>query len=183
MKYVSISKHSEDKFRRDYIREHAKFIHSSYLLEEDLDKEVELHGKKFRIAGLWDIIGYKKEILLQVVETGGYAHTDSKEVAAALGFNNFRNFVTGKEITYDLSAVFRYNQMLNRSKIEPILEDKPADDTEDQPIVTEEDTDFPVHERDKEYISEDEEEITEVDPLVKALQKTEDDGGWVDETE
>ena len=140
-----------------------------------------MHGKRFRIAGLWDIIGFKKEILLQIVETGAYAHTDSKEIAAALGFNNFRNLVTGKEITYDLSAVFRYNQMINRSKVEDILEDKPTEDTEDTTDTLEE-TDAPVHERDKEYVNEDEEE-TEVDPLVLAMQKSEDDGGWINEND
>jgi hypothetical protein len=191
MKYVSLVQNSVDTLRRDYIREHSKFIHSSYLLLEDLDKEVEMYGKKYTIAGLWDIIGYSKIILLKSL-TGGYAYTDSKEVAEALGYKKFRNFVTGKEITYDISAVYKYNQMMNKSLVdamEPAVMEKEVD-TDDEistdHIKPREDEDTVTQERDHEYVPEDEDNNNEfveeeVDPLVKALRGSDDDSGWIDE--
>jgi hypothetical protein len=186
MHYVSLTQHSVEKFRKDFIREHSKFIHSSYLLEEDLDKTVELHGKKYRIAGLWDTIGYKKIILLAGEK--GYAYTDSQEVANALGFTKFRNFVTGKEITYDLSVIYRYNQMMNTRFVETAeaMEkevDLDEDVNETEKTTSQEDDGLPTHERDNEYVSEEDDEETpeEVDPLVRVLRGSEEDSGWVDE--
>lgn len=177
MKYVSLHKNSVDKLRNDYIREHSKFIHSSYLLLEDLDKEVVIRGKKFTIAGLWDIVGYRKIILLRA-ENGTHAHLDSKEIAAALGFNTFRNFVTGKPITYDIESQTKYNAMLSKIKIEqeeasPMVAVVESD--EDETEKTEE-VDVLVLDRDDEYVPEEETEETEedVDPLVKALREDED---------
>lgn len=194
MKYVSLTKHSEEKLRKDYVREHAKFIHSSYLLEDDLDKVVELHGRKYRIAGLWDTIGYKKIILLAVVDGTGFAHTDSQEVANALGFTKFRNFVTGKEITYDLSTVYRYNQMMNKLAIEiPVAVTTTTEGIDSDTEITDstplkEDDGLPTHERDNEYTSDDDDDQLpskeeEVDPLVKALRGSDDDDGWFDDSD
>ena len=83
MKYVSLTKFSEERLRKDYINQHSRFIHSSWLLLEDLDKEVELYGRNYRIAGLWDTAGHKKIILLQNTENNTYAYTESKEIANA----------------------------------------------------------------------------------------------------
>jgi hypothetical protein len=144
---------------------------------EDLDKEVVIRGKKFTIAGLWDIVGYRKIILLRA-ENGTHAHLDSKEIAAALGFNTFRNFVTGKPITYDIESQTKYNAMLSKIKIEqeeasPMVAVVESD--EDETEKTEE-VDVLVLDRDDEYVPEEETEETEedVDPLVKALREDED---------
>jgi hypothetical protein len=183
MKYVSLQKFSEDRFRHDYINQHSRFIHSSWLLLEDLDKEVELHGRKFRIAGLWDVMGYKKIILLKNLEgENSYAHTDSQEVANALGFTKFRNLVTGKEITYDLAAEAKVKEWLNKQKIgeTPVEQSEEIDDV----ITKDEDLDEVILDRDKEYVDEDDDEDTEeIDPLIKALQIDEDDSGWIDDSD
>jgi hypothetical protein len=189
MKYISLQKSSEERFRNDYINQHARFIHSSWLLSEDLDKEVELYGKKFRIAGLWDTVGYKKIILLNNLEVEtSYGFTDSQEVANALGFTKFRNFVTGKEITYDLAAEAKAREWLNKQKIAetPIVQSDDDEDLDEAVITNDEDLDEVILERDKEYVNEDDEDdedATEIDPLVKALQIDEDDSGWINDND
>lgn len=184
MKYVTLSKYSEARLRQDYINQHARFIHSSWLLLEDLDKEVEMYGRKYRICGLWDTQGYRKIILLNNLENGTYAHVDSKEVANALGFTKFRNLVTGKEITYDLAAEAKVREWLNKSKISetPVIEETDEDET----IIDKEDEldEAIVLDRDNEYVDDEEEtDEEELDPLVRALRPDEDDSGWIDEND
>jgi hypothetical protein len=133
--------------RKDYIREHSKFIHSSWCILEDLDKKVEMYGKTYRIAGLWDVIGFKKQILL-AAENGTYAHVDSQEVANALGYTKFRNLVTGKEITYDLAADYRLKKA---NKISVI----PAEVYEDEETVS------VINEIDEDAIVQDEDDLIE----------------------
>lgn len=190
MKYISLSQISENRLRRDYVNQHSRFVHSSWLLLEDLDKEVEILGRNYRIAGLWDVLGYKKIILLKNIENGTYAHTDSKDVANALGFTKFRNLVTGKEITYDLADEAKVREWLNKSKISETVIDKTLDDSLDDSldevtdeVNTEDEDDKMVLDRDNEYVEEDEEEVIETDPLVKALQIDEDDSGWIEDNE
>jgi hypothetical protein len=181
MKYVSLSKFSEERLRKDYIKQHARFIHSSWLLLEDLDKEVELHGRKYRISGLWDTAGHKKIILLQNTENNTYAYTESQEIANALGFTKLRNLVTGKEITYDLAADAKVKEWLNKQKIGETLVEQ---SNEDEAVITQdEDLDEVILERDREYVNEDEDTKEEIDPLVRALQIDEDDSGWIDDNE
>lgn len=182
MKYVSLSKFSEQRLRKDYINQHSRFIHSSWLLLEDLDKEVELYGRNYRIAGQWDTAGSKKIILLQNTENNTYAYTDSQEVANALGFTKFRNLVTGKEITYDLAAEAKVKEWLNKQKIGETPVEQP-DEEIDEVITKDEDLDEVILERDNEYVDEDEESEEELDPLVRALQIDEDDSGWIDDNE
>jgi len=183
MKYVSLTKFSEERLRKDYINQHSRFIHSSWLLLEDLDKEVELYGRNYRIAGLWDTAGHKKIILLQNTENNTYAYTESKEIANALGFTKFRNLVTGKEITYDLEAEAKVKEWMNKQKIgeTPVVQ---PDENSDEVITKDEDLDEVILERDKEYVNEDDDEnAEEIDPLVRALQIDEDDSGWIDDND
>ena len=149
------------------------------MLLEDLDKVVELKDKKFRIAGLWDIIGYRKIILMQA-ENGTHCYTDSKEIAAALGFTTFRNFVTGKPITYDIAAQKSYDQMMNKIKIEN--EAAAAFVEDDDRIVEDEiveevidDIDAPVMDRDNEYVPENEEDVEEEDEFQKSYGSNDDE--------
>jgi len=154
-------------------------------LLEDLDKVVEIKGKKFRIAGLWDIIGYRKIILMQA-ENGSHCYTDSKEIAEALGFTTFRNFVTGKPITYDIAAQKSYNQMMNKIKIEnetAVIEDDDRIVEDDDRIVEDEtieeaidEIDAPIMDRDNEYVPENEEELeTEEDEFQKSYGSNDDE--------
>lgn len=185
MRYVSLTAHSLDKLRNDYIKEHSKFIHSSYLLLEDLDKVVEIKGKNFRIAGLWDIIGYRKIILMQA-ENGSHCYLDSKEIAAALGFTTFRNFVTGKPITYDIAAQKSYDQMMNKIKIEN--EAAPTAEIDDDRIVEDEvieesidEIDAPIMDRDNEYVPENEEDIESEEDEFQKSYGSDDDEDFTDE--
>lgn len=172
MKYLSLTANSVDRLRNDFIKEHAKFIHSSYLLEDDLDKEIVIKDKKFRIAGLWDVIGYRKIILLQA-PNGTHCCLDSKEVAEALGFTTFRNFVTGKPITYDIASQKVYTEMINKSKVDLEVipdvveeEDKIVEDEEVIEVIDE--IDAPVMERDNEYLPENEESDEDVETFGKS---------------
>lgn len=124
MKYITLIPGAANRMRKDFIREHSKFIHSSWCILEDLDKKVEMYGITYTIAGLWDVIGFKKQILLKA-ENGTYAYVDSQEVANALGYTKFRNLVTGKEVDYDLAAEYRLKKARKLSVI-------PAEGYEDE---------------------------------------------------
>ncbi len=97
MKRISLMKESLVRLRRDYINEHSKFIHSSYLLLSDLDREFKIKNKPYRVVGFWDQLSYEKLILTHDIEDGGYTIMPSKLIAFAMGYQGFRNLVTGKE--------------------------------------------------------------------------------------
>ena len=59
MKYVSLSKFSEERLRKDYINQHSRFIHSSWLLLEDLDKELDILEEEQKER--WGIDGKPEE--------------------------------------------------------------------------------------------------------------------------
>lgn len=102
MKRISLLPHSVERLRKDYTHEHSKFIHSSFLLLEDLDKTFNLNNKSYQIVGLWDTIGFEKIILLADLEDGGYSFAPSKMVARAMGIYNMRNLVNGKILNFRL---------------------------------------------------------------------------------
>ena len=62
MKHISLQPQSAESCRRLFVREHAKFIHSSYVMAEDLGKKVTINEFDYTIVGLWDIIGFKRNI-------------------------------------------------------------------------------------------------------------------------
>lgn len=184
MKYITLIPDAEKRLRKDYIREHSKFIHSSWLLYEDLDKKVEFYDRTFTIAGLWDVIGHKKLILLKA-ENGTYGHLDSQEVAAALGYTRFRNLVTGKELTYDMAAEFRIKKSRNIYLMpteEDVVVEKEID--EDSIIDEEDEEDLELNDKnlDDEDLDEDYEDEEE-DPLIRSLRTDENDSGWIDDNE
>jgi len=146
--YITLSSDSPSlpRFRYDYLNQHSKFIHASWLLKEDIDREVEMEGRKYNIFGLWEVHNGRYTILLKPVDGGAYLIADSKQVAIGLGYSRMRNLVTGVEYTTDLVT----------SKGKFFVEERPIEEK-----VTDEDGD-------SEW--EDEEDDNFIDPLVKALQ-------------
>lgn len=154
--YITLSNNSPalKRFRYEYTNQHSKFIHASWLLKEDIDREVEMHGVKYSIFGLWDMSGGKYTILLKAVEGGPYLIANSKDVSNALGYVRMRNLVTGKEYTTDLYPTTGLT-FTGPPVTTPAVEDDTA--------ITEDDTEV--------WDSDDDAEEGYVDPLVKALQE------------
>jgi hypothetical protein len=185
------------------VREHAKFIHSSYVIAEDLGKKVTINELDYTIVGLWDIIGFKRNILVKEVgKETSYAFADSKVIAEALGFTNYRNLVTGVQVPYDMAAEFRIKKSQHKSMLiaQEALEVQEALDKENakakiadelfESIDDESDEDFLVDEDDKEddkdLFEEDlevnpEDEDEDIDPLVKALRQSDDNEDYYNE--
>ena len=137
---------SVERMRRDYTNLHSKHIHASWLIKEDLDREVEIDGQRFTIYGLWDMIGTRYIILLNPIDGGPFLATDSRRVANALGYSRMRNLVTGEEHTWS----FKGKKTL--LEIERTEEPRDTDGNEDPT---------------GEYENKEEEEF--VDPLIQAL--------------
>jgi len=147
-KYITLTTGSPSlpKFQKEYLNQHSRFVHTSWLLKEDLNREVELHGIKYTVFGLWEIVGSDWIIMLKPVENGPYYLANSKEVARAMGYSKMRNAVTGKEHTFD----YEYS---GYKVIVPTGIASMTDSEDDEDIVDERD-----------------EDENEIDPLVKALQ-------------
>ena len=150
-KYITLTTNSPSlpKFRKEYLNQHSRFIHCSWLLKEDLDREVTLNDIKYTVFGLWEIVGSEWLIMLKPVEGGPFYLANSKEVARAMGYSKMRNAVTGIEHNFD------YNY--NGYKV--VVPTGPAG------IIDEDEDEFV------------EEEDNEIDPLVKALQDAITDDG------
>jgi hypothetical protein len=132
--------------RRDFTNQHSKHIHASWLIKEDLDREVEIDGLRFTIHGLWDLVGVRYLILLNPIGGGPFLVTDSRRVANALGYSRMRNLVTGEEHNWS----FKGKKTL--VEIEKTEEPRGSDSEEDV---------------DNEWENKEEEEY--VDPLIQAL--------------
>jgi len=195
MKHISLQPQSAETCRKLYVREHAKFIHSSYTITEDLGKTVKIDEFNYTIAGIWDIIGFKKNILLKEVgKETSYAYADSKIVAEALGFTNYRNLVTGEQVPYDMAAEYRIKKA-NKFKlealealedIEPVVVDEfeSIDDEDEDGIVTEdEDTIVEDDSLDDDLETNPEDEDEDIDPLVKALRQSDDNEDYYNDNE
>jgi hypothetical protein len=90
------------RYRKEYLNQHSKFIHASWLLKEDIDREVTLNDIKYTIFGVWDVVNANYTIMLKPVNPGPFYLADSKEVAHALGYSRMRNAVTGIEHATDI---------------------------------------------------------------------------------
>ena len=156
-KYISLdsTSHSLPRYRKEFLNQHNKFIHASWCLREDIDRELELNDIKYVIFGLWDMAGGRYNIMLKPIEGGPYFIADSKIVANALGYTRMRNAVTGEEHKFD---------MIGKKYVVAI----PS-----TPIVIDED----VEDEDEEKDLEDEDDDGFVDPLVKALEDDITDDG------
>ena len=148
-KYITLTTDSPSlpKFKKEYLNQHSRFIHTSWLLKEDIDREVEMNNIKYTVFGLWEIIGSDWIIMLKPVEGGPFFLANSKEVSRAMGYSKMRNAVTGKEHTFD----YAYN---GYNAITPVGIASIAESDED----------------DEDIVDEHDEDDNEIDPLVKALQ-------------
>jgi hypothetical protein len=152
-KYITLdtNSHALPRFRKEFLNQHSKFIHASWCLKEDIDRELVLNDVKYVIFGLWDVVGGRYNILLKPVEGGPYFIADSKMVANALGYTRMRNAVTGVEHKFDLIG----KKYIVTPAVTALIEDE---------------------ESEEEY-NEDEDEDGFVDPLVKALEDDITDDG------
>lgn len=157
--YISLSSDSPalKRFRYEYTNQHSKFIHASWLIKEDIDREVEMYGVKYTIFGLWDMSASKYTILLKPVNGGAYLIANSKDVSNALGYVRMRNLVTGVEYATDLQPTKGLTYAGTTTVIvEEDVTVKNEDDITDEDENTEDE-----NTEDEDYI----------DPLVKALQE------------
>lgn len=159
-RHILLSKSAIQKFRKIYLSQHSKFIHSSWLLKEDIDRVVNMNDVEYTIAGLWDIVNARYIVLLNPTAGGSCFIADSKEVAHALGYSKMRNPVTG--IEHKFSYVTKKNLIyIGESEV---VADREVDVDEDI-------------EGDWEKYSKEDEDEEFIDPLVKALQDDITDDG------
>ena len=172
MRYIPISSASEPKFRQHYISDHSKFIHGSWLLKEDLDRVSVIDGENWRIAGLWDLILFRREILLRN-ERGQYAIEDSRIVSEGLGHYKMRNRIPGEEDNWTRDNNLNLVPLGEVQTTETSQTETSEEDIEETSGVW----DKLDHEmaKDEETFSEDDEDL--VDPLVKALRSAISDEG------
>ena len=153
-KYITLTTGSPSlpKFQKEFLNQHSRFIHCSWLLKEDLNREVEMNGIKYTVFGLWEIIGTDWIIMLKPTEGGPFFLSNSKDVARAMGYSKMRNAVTGVEHNFD----YAYNGYKIVTPTGPAtISDSDEDDFEDSV----------------------EDDDNEIDPLVKALQDALTDDG------
>jgi hypothetical protein len=141
---------SVERMRTDFTNLHSKHIHASWLIKEDLGREVEIDDQRYIIYGLWDMIGVRYLILLNPIGGGPFLVTDSRRVANALGYSRMRNLVTGEEHTWTFKGK---KSLIEIEKTEP-------------PRVSDNDE---SGEADETPWSKDKEEGEFVDPLIQAL--------------
>jgi hypothetical protein len=172
-------------------------------MAEDLGKTATINDLDYTVAGLWDIIGFKRIILVKEVgKETSYAFADSKVIAEGLGFTNYRNLVTGVQVPYDMAAEFRIKKSQHKSMLiaQEALEVQEALDKENakakiaedlfESIDDESDEDFLEDEDDKEDDKDQyendldanpEDEDEDIDPLVKALRQSDDNEDYYNE--
>jgi hypothetical protein len=141
------------KYRDDFSSQLSKFIHCSWIIKEDLDREVTVNGVDYTIWGLYDIHHSRYHILLKPVGTGAFLIEDSKVVAHALGYSRMRNLVTGVERQFDF---WRKGKVLLETKGDSKLDSNTDHDSEGDVDTA------------GEWVSSKKEEY--VDPLIKAMQ-------------
>jgi hypothetical protein len=162
-RYLGLEKStlSLSKFRNSFINHHSKFIHSSWLILEDLDKEVTINDIAYTIFGMWDTYGSPYDIMLKPVNGGLMYLASSNEISRAMGYKRMRNLVTGIEHTWDMEG--SHDSLSVVPLIKPVVN---SVDNEDADGEWNNPNDSPAEE------SED-----FVDPLVKALQDDITDDG------
>lgn len=138
-----------ERMRTDFTNLHSKHIHASWLIKEDLGREVEIDDQRYIIYGLWDMIGVRYLILLNPIDGGPFLVTDSRRVANALGYSRMRNLVTGEEHTWTFKGK---KSLIEIEKPEPprVSNNDESDD-------------------DKTPWSKEKEESEFVDPLIQAM--------------
>jgi len=135
--------------------------------------------ENWRIAGLWDLILFRREILLRN-ERGQYAVEDSRIVSEGLGHYKMRNRITGEESNWSLGETTHLAPLENAQPQESAESAESADslDTVEETSGVWDQRDLEMA-PDEETFSEDDQEF--LDPLVKALQQALTDEDFSDE--
>ncbi|NBO22355.1 hypothetical protein EBU94_03305 [bacterium] len=108
---LAIGMHRYVRIFRNY---HRRFIHSSWLIESDLNREVTINGIDYTVFGMWDNDNPEVIIMLQPIDgKGPFLLEDSKVVAQNLGYTKMRNLVTGKELVMGVEDAIRLNSYLS----------------------------------------------------------------------
>lgn len=170
LKYTKFPKNAfgMEKYINQYRNHHSKFIHNSWLLLEDLGREVTIEGKNYTIWGMWENDGRRCTIMLDPVDGGYLRLEDSRNVANALGYRRMRNAVTGEEHNWDFpkrgwTALDYINSKDQKTMQLEKLEEKNSD------LDDESEGEWPEYKED--------EDSDYVDPLIKALQDDITDDG------
>ncbi len=103
-----------NRYVKIYKNYHRRFIHSSWLVESDLNREVTVDGIDYTIFGMWDNENSEVVIMLQPISgKGPFRLLESKKVAQALGYHKMRNLVTEKELVISVEDAIRINSYLS----------------------------------------------------------------------
>jgi hypothetical protein len=123
---LAIGMHRYVRIFRNY---HRRFIHSSWLMESDLNREVTVDGVDYTIFGMWDNDNSEVVIMLQPIDgKGPFCLVDSKIVAQNLGYTKMRNLVTGEQLVVGVEDAIRLNSYLSVE----LMTDTEEEDTEEE---------------------------------------------------
>jgi hypothetical protein len=101
MKAIQITAVTEAACRKIFKNEHSKFATKSMMILADLDREFSFDDRKFTVIGQWI-----NEGLLEIIirdENKNYFRAGHREVSLMMGYNNYRNHITGIEHIEDHS--------------------------------------------------------------------------------
>lgn len=107
-----------------YKNYHSRWVHSSWLMLEDLNRPVTYEDIDYTIFGMWDNDNAEVTIMLKPVTRGAFRLIKSKKVAIALGYNRMRNLSTGEVRLYGVEDVAVKNTSI---VIESYSDDTDAD--------------------------------------------------------
>jgi hypothetical protein len=130
-----------DRYVKIYRNYHRRFIHSSWLTDSDLNREVTVDGVDYTIFGMWDNENNEVVIMLQPVDgKGPFRLCDSKVVAQNLGYTKMRNLVTGEQLVVGVEDAIRYNSYLSVDLMTD-NEEETGDDEDETDILEDENDD------------------------------------------
>jgi len=132
--YLSPTTAGIESYIKIYKNYHSRWIHTSWLLLEDLNRPVTYKDIDYTIFGMWDNEDSEVIIMLKPVTRGAFRLLNSKQVAIALGYNRMRNLLTGEARPYGVEDVAVKNSGVlveTYSDSDNDIEDEDFDDTEE----------------------------------------------------
>ena len=117
-----------ERYIKIYKNYHSRWIHTSWLLLEDLNRPVNYEDVDYTIFGMWDNENSEVIIMLKPVTRGAFRLINSKKVAIALGYNRMRNLLTGEVRPYGVEDVAVKNSGV---LVETYSDDEIEDEDED----------------------------------------------------
>ena len=130
--YLSPTMAGIESYIKIYKNYHSRWIHTSWLLLEDLNRPVTYEDVDYTIFGMWDNENSEVIIMLKPVTRGAFRLLNSKKVAIALGYNRMRNLLTGEVRPYGVEDVAVKNSgVLVETYSDDDIEDEDFDDTEE----------------------------------------------------